>query len=112
MSLIPEDDIWKFGPGVYKAFVADPEKSRKIAGWKGCRKHASYHYPGGQVIVDILVPARLYRRAREVMGFPPQQKSPGRVAAGKKSGKAAAVRGVLKRGTDRQETIDFPMVEA
>ncbi|MCK4548249.1 MAG: hypothetical protein KAW17_12510 [Candidatus Eisenbacteria sp.] len=110
MSLIPKDDIWPFRPGVFKVFVADPRKSKKIAGWKGCRKHATYVFPDGQVVIDVLVPARLYRRAREVMGLPALRKSPGRVAAGRRSGKAAAARGVLKKGTDRQKTIDFPMV--
>ncbi len=110
MSMILEDEIWLFVPGWYKAFVMDPGKSRKIAGWKGCRKHATYLFPDGQVVIDILVPARLYRRARRVMGLPALRKSPGRVAAGKKTSSAVAARGRPNRGTDPQEVIDFPMV--
>jgi len=110
MSMIPKDEIWPFRPGWHKAFVADSKKARKIAGWKGCRKHATYYYPNGQIVQDVLVPARLRRRACKVMGLPAPSKSPGRVTAGKRSGQIAVARGLLKKGTEVQIAIDFPMV--
>jgi len=110
MSTIPKDEIWFLSRGRYKAFVADPKKARKIAAWKGCRKHATYYYPNGQIVQDILVPARRYRRACKVMGLPVAPKSPGRVAAGKKSGRTAVERGLLKKGTEVLIPIDSPMV--
>ena len=92
--------IWPYEPGrhprVYKVYTDDLNIAAKIAGWKGCRYHATYYHPDGRVVRDVLVPAALYKRACELLGVPARAKNPNRVRAGKKAGAAALARGQLK----------------
>jgi len=56
-------EIWGFSPGILKLYTEDMGGARRIAAWKGCRFHATYHYPDGRVIKDVLLPSGFRSRA-------------------------------------------------
>ena len=100
-------DIWPFFRGQYKVYVEDAALKDRIAGWKDCRVHCVYHNRRMRVVAwDIIVPSRLYNRVAELCGLPPKQKSPGRVAHGKRLGARAKRLGYV--GVKNRD--DFPIV--
>jgi len=92
-----KSEIWRFGPDCFKVYTEDLAAAAKIAGWKGCRFHASYFFPDGRFVRDILIPRKLYKRAAALLGLPLPRRNPNRVRAGKKAGAAALARGQLRR---------------
>jgi hypothetical protein len=101
-------DIWPFFRGQYKVYVEDATLKDRIAGWQDCRVHCVYYNRQFRVVAwDIIFSSKLYNRVAELCGLPPKQKSPGRVAHGKRLGaraKALGHVGVQNRG-------DFPIVD-
>lgn len=100
-------DIWPFFRGQYKVYVEDAALKDRIAGWQDCRVHCVYHNRRFRVVAwDIIFPSRLYDRVAELCGLPSRQKSPGRVAHGKRLGARAKRLGHV----GVQNGGDFPIV--
>jgi hypothetical protein len=79
-----QNDIWRYDGQIYKAHCADPALARKIISWKECEASSVYIYPDGHREMDVLFSAKLYNRAAELLGLPPRDKNPKRIAQGKR----------------------------
>lgn len=79
------NELWWFGPTVYKFHTADRALYDKISRWKNTRWGCTYSYPDGHHEWDLVIPARYYNRVARLAGLPQKPKHPNRVKAGRRN---------------------------